>query len=509
MDLPPVTFTEQSVIEAAAPLVSAIIRPVIDVEYIPAAVTKPDDSTEEPIDTASEQPVGVELQRSSNKNLPEVVDVADASSLFFDGSLNMGGLFYGMPGSGWKTGNAPISVQSARRFMAERTGDVIAVRHDNRTLSDSNINDRCASDPGSVWCKCKDADLDKYTCGYTLSNSYSVGNGGSILVEIRTDDGSDDHAPSETVLGTAAKPYVPMEIASNQYPEIALAEPVRLEAGRLYHLVYRNLNPPDGCKLKGVAISEAAACPRDQGAIALNGVTHHVDVGPTARFGPFLGSSPAVLYRSSSSDSWRTSDTVTSWYELKYSDGSWLGDTVVAYDAHRGGGVQTVRGDVRARQVFTVTDVNRKVNGVWLNHGHSSSADDSDLLVQLKDADGQVLSQGEIPVSRECLDIVETAENSYEKGCRAWGYTELSPPVDLLPGSSYSVELSTSSKGGYSLSTYFTLKHYGSKDRNGWSDAHAELSRDGGAGWSQWTSSYPERDLPLLLTIDGQPKQLR
>ena len=462
-------------------------------------------------ESATEAPVGVDSTTVVHAGpVPEIVDLEDADTLVFDDGLRMGGLFYGHPGSGYKTANAPIALQSSRRFMAERSGDIVSIRHFNRTLLNSDIEGRCsASNPDSVWCKCKNAGLDRFSCGYTLSNSYTVGNGGTIVVEIRADDGTEDHAPSDVVLGTSAQPFVPLEIASEYYPEIELAEPVTLEAGKLYHIVYRNINPPTSCSLRGVSISEAASCPRDQGAMGLDGVSHQVDVGPTARFGPFYGNSPAVLYRSSDSSDWRTSSTVTSWYEVKYDDDVWLGDSLVAFDAHIGDGKKTIDGDVRARQVFTVTDASRTVDGMWLNFGQRSWANGDSLLVELKSESGLVLASGNIARSDECLSIVVNAENSFERACRAWGFTDFSSNVDLLVGSTYTVELSAESGAGFLLSTYFTLKHYGSNDSNHWDDAYAEISTDGGNDWDSWVDSFLERDIPLLFTVEGQPRQIR
>ena len=420
----------------------------------------------------------------------------------------MGGVFYGHPETGFKTGNAPIAAQSARRFMAERSGNIVAVRHENRTMETYNITDRCTDKaPTSVWCKCKNGGLDKYTCGYTLSNSYSIGNGGSIYVEVREDDGSDDHLPSDVVLGRTAQPYVPME--TGKYPELALENPVALQAGKLYHLVYVNVNTPQGCNRSGVSVSAAASCPRNQGMVGLNGTTHYIEEGPTSRYGPFLSRSPAVHYRQSSGNAWRISDTVTSWYEVKYDDDVWFGDSMVAYDSFLGAVDKKIEGSTRARQVFTVTDASRTVDGIWVNHGHTDYANGRSMQVQLKSANGSVLAEGEIPHSALCLQIMNNGDDAWNSGCKTWGYAEFPSAVELVEGSSYTLELNSPSGAGFRVTSYFTLSHYGSTDSTQWTDAYAESSTNSGASWSSWTENWTERDLPILFTIEGQPREIR
>jgi len=442
---------------------------------------------------------------------PGVIDVKNADKLVFNNDLHMGGLFYGHPGTGWQTTNALITIQSSRRFMAERSGAIDAVRYQNRTLTTANINDRCTSrDTNSAWCKCKNAGLDKYTCGYTLNNSYSVGNGGLITIEIQEDDGTDGHEPTGVALARSA-PYIPMDIdgGSTGYPVIELLSKAQLQAGKLYHIVYINSNPPTRCKLKGVSIAEAANCPRDQGAVGVNGKSHYTDMGPTARYGPYHATAPVNLYRSSSSSSWNKSSAVTSIFEIRYEDGVWVGDTTVAYDSRLSVANKTIEGDTRGRQVFTVKDASRKVDGVWINYGQKSYANGQPMQLLLKSADGSVLATGEIPRSEDCMPVIKSAKNKYDEGCRAWGFAELSSTVELVLGSTYSLEFGAPSGAGFKVTTYFGMAHYGSSNRNEWTDAHAELSTNGGSGWSPWADSFRDRDIPMLFTIEGQPRQLR
>ena len=158
-----------------------------------------------------------------------------------DSNLPLGGVFYGNPIAGISTGNVAIGVESSRRFRAERTGQISSVRFHNRVLTDDTIKSRCSSSgPDSVWCTCVNNNLDSYTCGYSLSNSYSVGNGGNITVEVRPDNGSGQ--PSDTVLGKT-RSYVPKEFSPNRFISLDFTNAISLQAGGIYHLVHANSTP--------------------------------------------------------------------------------------------------------------------------------------------------------------------------------------------------------------------------------------------------------------------------
>ena len=434
-----------------------------------------------------------------------------------DESLPMAGIFYGQYEAGLVTGNSTIAYESSRRFRAEKSGYIDAIRYNNRTLADATIENRCSpSAPGSLWCKCKTAGLDRYTCGYTLGNSYSVGNGGAIVVEVRKNDVNNGDRPALNALAKTAGVFVPLERANEHYPVLPLEQPVWLEAGEIYHLVYTNSNPPTRCKLAGMSVSDAANCPRNQGAMGLNGTSQPVLFGSSKKFGPFGGDTAGNLVRTSPNGDWGDVSTRLSWYEVRYSDGVWVGDAHTGHDS-LGNGRKFIGGNTVGRQVFTVKDSSRSLDGLWVYHGHSyvTRPDGSALSVAVKDSQNRILATGSIESSRECAS---TASNGYqtndfrEQHCRVWGYTDLSTPVEILEGQTYSVEFSASDNAGFSLHTFFPLNYgaWKSTSRNFWNDAHAEVSEDGGRSWARWAGSYhADRDINLLFTVSGMPKQLQ
>ncbi len=435
----------------------------------------------------------------------------DDISALFDSSLPMGGMFYGNYESGLKTGNAPIAYESSRRFRAERTGYIDTIRHFNRVLTDETIKGRCElSKLDSIWCVCVNNRLDGRTCGYALSNSYSVGNGGSIVVEVREDDNGMPH--SEALSKTVSE-FIPQDHRNKVNIEFELDKPVYLKAGSVYHLVYTNLNPPSSCELRFVSPEAASQCPKDQGAIGLNGVWFAKFGDKDINFDPFRGASAGNLVRFAKDGDWIMDEDNLSWYEVRYADGVWVGDTYAAYGSTDSGEKQ-VGGENVARQKFQVSDANRVVDGVWVNIGHDYSKlpDGSPMKLLLKDSRGGVLATGQIRASLNCINQTRSIEQYDRRNyhCRQWVYSELSRDIDLRVGQVYSLEMRADTGGEYALSSYFPLDYgpYGSKSRNHWKDARAEFSSDSGQSWSKWSEKYHGRDLAVLFTLKGYPKSL-
>ncbi|MBX2867727.1 MAG: fibronectin type III domain-containing protein, partial [Acidiferrobacterales bacterium] len=305
----------------------------VHAEFTDESVSAEDDVTYEvsAIDNAgNESPVSaiaitVPSDTQTNDNWPSISA----------GDLPLAGVFYGVPRAGHQTGNASIGKDHSRRFRAEKTGFVNAIRYQNRLLTQQTIDQRCAAfGPQSVWCQCIDAGLDEFTCGYALGSAYHVGNGGEITIEIRPDDGTDNHHPAETVFGKTSDPFVPTDDQDtpNGFPVLELENPVHLTQGLLYHLVYINSNPPTTCAFSAVPPVAAFDCPRDQGAISLNG-TWYGQIAPTTgvsagKWGPYYGNTGAGNLTRNSGD-WSEKPNTLSWFELQYDDGTWVGDRYV------------------------------------------------------------------------------------------------------------------------------------------------------------------------------------
>ena len=448
-----------------------------------------------------------DVQQGTSPDWPQ-----DANEL-----LPMGGVFYGNFQQGMQTGNAGIAKHNARRFRAERSGYIDAITYPNRVLEEGNISGRCLpSNPDSVWCKCVNAGLDRFSCGYTLSNSYSVGNGGSYRIQIRENDESTGE-PSDVILGEIATQFVPQNNSGVYRPELELAEKVYLQAGKIYHMVHWNEAYPINCRIARIPVEDAASCDRNRGAVGLNGIQLPTTLGLDGGLDPFRGTTGKNFIKYSDTQAWIPDDDNISFYEVRYDDGTWVGESYAAHGGTLvGDGVKAIGGNIVARQAMTVRDATRTVNGLWLYFGHdpSKTPDGSPISLALKDSEGQTLATGEIAYSPECAERTRSGNSSGnrpDKFCRYWGYTDLSSEVALIEGDTYYAEFRAKASGAFHFTTFFPIDYGGyiSTSHNQWNDAQAEVSTNGGSTWELWLGQrWPKRDFPMLFTQKGMPKRL-
>jgi len=440
-------------------------------------------------------------QKNLTSTVEHSVETISEWPIGANGDLPLAGIFLGNAQAGTATTNSSISVESSRRFRAQKSGNVVSFRFHNRVLSNNDINKKCTRlGEDSAWCSCKKAGLDAYTCGYTIGSSYSVGNGGRIIVQIVPDDGYG--FPNESVVLSTSEAFVPLELSqssSSHYVTIPFLKSANLVAGKIYHLLFKNLNPPVGCALSNVPVSQAMNCPRNQGAISINGVYDTNSPSVAGRWGPMLGTKgTATLYREKNSDEWKVYGKGVAFYELHYSDGTAVGESYHALDALTDG-QNEIQGDSVARQRFIVQYTDYNVTGVWINHGLSKTSDGSSATVSLTDNIGNVLVNGTLEASDVCL------ERRIQK-CRDWGYVVFERAIQMQQNAEYSLRISGSANAGYLLSAYRSLQAHGFDDQNNWENARAELSKNGGETWSVWTRRGGKyRDLPVLFTLVGMP----
>jgi hypothetical protein len=455
-------------------------------------------------DAATAGDASLDAPRPAGDAGPAAAACADWPDDIDDPSLPYAGVFYGSAMHADATGNsAQFRYEASRRFRAERTGAITAIRYNNRTLTDANIESRCASSPGSIWCECLAGGLDRITCGYHLPNSYSVGTGGILTIEIHGDDGSAAHLPSPEILATTVRTIVPIE--TEEYPELALDRPVMLRAGCIYHVLYRQMNPPIECTRSSLPVDEAALCDRDRGAVGLNGVSFVHEFEPLG--GPFYGATAAMLRRNSASEGWTIEDDMIPWLEVGYDDGTWVGD-FETFDRSLSAGHE-ISGTRKVRERFTVQDATRRVTGVWMRVARIS-ASTGPLVVTLARG-GTVLETVSVTSSSVdgCSDCVDP-EDAFRTSTIGWTYVPFESVHELALGQEHVLELSASSGGRYGASAGFPMDYspIEARSRSFWDGARAEHTVDGRT-WQTWAGTYrPERDLPVLFTVEGAPTSL-
>lgn len=412
--------------------------------------------------------------------------------------LAFGGQFYGAPFSGRVIANAEIRrYQNGIRFRADATGSIDGVRYQNRHLTKSTVEGRCDRAVPSPWCRCVDADLAENdatarACGWTLSNSYAAGNGGLQTIAIHPDDGTADHFPDLGVELATSASYVPTDYDTNRFIEIDLTSPAHLTQGEYYHIVWTNTDMPDSVDFKNVDPGTAADWGTQFGVIGLNGWAYE----PAEKNSNPVYRHTAVYGRNEMAQSFSVDEGNLPFYEVRYTNGNWLGDNY-----GRVGGAQLFGGATRIRQVFTVQDRERSVDGVWTILDQRSG--DGPVQLDLKDANGDVLSAATIP----------GASLSRAGSLGAWIYTDLPDVLTLEQGETYLIEWSAPAGTSISTNLGFPLDYspfLAVNNKNAWGEqakmldeAHAEYSEDAGATWQTYWP-YPGKDFNVLFTVDGE-----
>lgn len=476
----------------------------------------------------------ISVDGSGNKDVSEIDSFTTAQAKVTDpkeggektlgsGDQMMGGDFYGLFKAGLVTGNSPIANHHAIRIRATKTGYLTAVSYQNRALDPTSIAQRCKlKGANSVWCKCQNAKLSPGKCAFTLGNSYAVGNGGKYDIQIRS-NGSNNQ-PSSQILGRIAKPHEPAKAELNGYVRLPLKDPVFVETGDIFHMVFWHTNPVTGvcAGLRGVSVANAKYCPDDNGAISLNGTWWHDRPADEKHYwGPFLGRlGHATFYHSGGR--WIEDRDNMAWYEVQYDDGTWVGDAIAGYDNlnydnyPRQGvmqrGTRQVDGNERLRQVFRYSQADMSVDGLWINfgHDHTRSVNRQPMLMQVKDSSGRELARATYQYAKVVHDLQRKGQRNGNRAqwtARVWKYMDLSKVVDLKEGELYTVEFSAPAGAGFVFSSYFDTH---GPNRDNWDNAYAQRSTNGGKSFGEWAPDnyLPHRDMPIMFTRVGGPRYL-
>ncbi|MDF1586040.1 DUF2341 domain-containing protein [Marinimicrococcus flavescens] len=350
---------------------------------------------------------------------------------------------------------------AAKRIVAERSGELTALRWHNRYQNVAG------------------------------ASGYSSGDGGKVVVRVESDAGG---LPSGEVLGeTAVNGGAGAPVSQGFFPQWRFLAPVPLEAGRAYHLVWYQVG--------------------SSGTVSVD--FHYayspIPYGQELHGGPFEGDRQPVLRRRSDG-SWERRAEHGGFLELSWADGLVTGCPVVFSS---GGFRKDLGGSVMARQSFTLRGSPRMAEGVWLRAWWTDGAP-SPLLLRLEDLESGLIEQLELPRSA----LPRTANSLTWMGDPAsppasWRYHAFAAPRLLAADRRYALRLSCAS-GSYRVHAVQQAdpRAHGSRSRERWEEAVAEVSLDGGRTWRGWddTKEAPgvaRQDclLPLAfaLALPGTP----
>lgn len=291
---------------------------------------------------------------------------------------------------------------------------------------------------------------------------YNSGTGGTLKVQLETDDDSSDHGPSGNVLATCTIPH-----PSNPFPVIKFSPEPSLQAGKLYHLVFSNTdeNPTENF----VSID--------------NLYTHH----PLNPMQPESSNeNMATLIKEGGS--WPVYDFNTPIYEVDFSDGASMGQ---GYMEAWVNAPELISGIDGVRETFTVSGGDKSVSEVSVRVARVSGG--GDLKVRLEQGDGNVVEQGTIPAS-----AVPLSSSAY-----SWATYKLSAMRTLLNGETYHLDLEAPL--GTIYRAYPIRKGSAEAFQRGtfFGDGHAEFEVGGGwKGWTQWgVPNRTDADLQFYFKV--------
>lgn len=341
------------------------------------------------------------------------------------------------------------SKPAAFRFAAERSGQIDAVRWYHRF------------DTGT---------------GHV---GYSLGNGGSMRVELRGNDPATGF-PTATVLARTGT--LSNLLNMDRFAKVPFLAPYPvLTAGEIYHLVFVQLDTSG------------------KNAVSVN-MLHTkkpIPEGVTGRMGPFHGDVLAHLWVNNAGQ-WYVREDRCPIFELYYADGMACGiGWIFAHDS----GDKQVGGALMARQRFPILDESRSVDGVWLRVRRSGGSA-SELICQLIDASAnQILEDLRLPAGHVVVS------SRYDNAV-PWQFRGFSQPRSLVKGKTYLLRFSASS-GSYWFGAAQRGTAYGYQERNLNPAGYAEYSINGGSSWSGWsfsseslgTQTRKDMDLPVALQV--------
>jgi hypothetical protein len=299
------------------------------------------------------------------------------------------------------------------------------------------------------------ADVRPYFIWSATEAGYAAGTGGTIQVQIQTDDGTANHNPSGTALASVVYPN-PVTNPAGNYPKLVFNGQAQLTAGNLYHVVFTNID----------------ADPDDNWVSVDSG---YIDYCNNPAQPTVSNTNLATLWRVGSTGSWsmRESSATESFLpiiELDYADGASQGQGYMEFWI---GAPETISGSKMVRETFTVSGSTRLVStaAVHLNYVSGSSP----LTISLEDVNGNILGSGtvaQVPVTPGLCG-------------GSWAQVTFASPLTLTAGQTYNLVLSAPADTVYTAFPMRKGLDKGFSTATVFNDGYAEFN--GGSGWNGWT----------------------
>jgi hypothetical protein len=310
---------------------------------------------------------------------------------------------------------------------------------------------------------------------------YHAGTGGTVKVELQSDDGTPQHRPSGQVLATNVRRMALAVTSDVFYPRLEFDRAPVLTPGAFYHLVFSNPDPdPEGNFVSVNALFLKSSSPPAQ---------------PR-----FDDQDWAMLIRTMVNPAWTvrrtpgSAESFTPILEIYYAGGRSQG---MGYMEFWMGAPRPVSGPAEVGEVFTVSGAPRKALAVSVRVRRLSGT--APLGPSLEQEDGKTLVAG------ACGNSPQDCTPTCSLGGCDWATFTFPAPQVLAPGRTYHLVLSApastrfeafpmrkGSDKGFSEATVFTDGHAEFNDGRGWS------------GWEQWgQKGRTDADLQFFFRVGG------
>jgi len=286
---------------------------------------------------------------------------------------------------------------------------------------------------------------------------YALGTGGTIQVQLQTDDGSANHVPSGTTLAslTYAKP---VNDTIGFYPLLAFASMPTLQSGSLYHLVFTNIDadPVNNWVCLDSAYMDYAGSP-------MQPTVADLDL--------------ATLWRTGSTGTWSLrktgpTESFTPIVELDYADGASQGQGYMEFWI---GDAKNISGTKGVRETFTVTGSDRLVSTMAVRVKPVSGT--SPLTLRLEQGDGTLIDQETV----SGITLIPGLSGA------SWAKATLATPRTLKAGQTYHLVLSAPADTVYTAYPMRKGSDKGFKSTTLFTDGYAQFNPGTGwTGWDQW-----------------------
>jgi len=299
--------------------------------------------------------------------------------------------------------------------------------------------------------------------GITLNPPYAKGTGGCIRVELREDDGSRSHLPSGFVI--AAVDIDDPVTRGLYFPVIHFSPDPGILAGRLYHLVFRNITGQfsETCSCTGVE------CDPAENFVSVEQLYTPDGCDPQQ---PTISELDlATLESFDGGITWSKNCLHTPVFSLWYSDGAGGG---VGYIGARSGAPRNIGGSSMVRENFLIGSQSIDVSGVAIRVQSIAGTGASPLRVRLSEY-----------VNGQRTDLfLGSISSANVPSQMTWISLPFSPPVRLQSGTGIRYLLSLESDSP-------AYQTYGLRDgadgpmhvQSTFSGGFMEFTTDGGVTW--------------------------